>query len=265
MRCGPQTHQIVGNRVATTTATARSYAKPRATATAIQPHYSAGSRATAGVSSTTRIVPKHVAQNRINTHNHVVPNGYKEAWDDDRLNPKRAEQNLAGRSDMLLVWTQTVPRRLINQSTGRDVTASVPLVYPYTSVAQQRRDLGEVNIVQRNGQTMKRIVRNSGAKVRKPVYSTRSAPKVAAPKAAAPAKALAGKRYVQVGTFRDMGNAQRAAQKIARMGMPARIGKHRKSGNTYMTVQAGPFNGSNAMQSAMSRLRGAGYQDAFAR
>ena len=70
---------------------------------------------------------------------------------------------------------------------------------------------------------------------------------------------------MQIGTFRDASNAQRAAQSIARMGMPARIGKHRKNGKRYMTVQAGPFNGSQALQSAMNRLRGAGYRDAFAR
>ena len=42
-------------------------------------------------------------------------------------------------------------------------------------------------------------------------------------------------------------------------------GKHRKGGQSYMTVQAGPFNGSGAMQSALNHLRGAGYRDAFAR
>ena len=77
-------------------------------------------------------MPKHVAQNRLNTYDNVrVPPGYKTVWEDGRLNPRRTEQSLAGRSDMLLIWTQTVPRRLINQATGRDLTASVPLVYPY--------------------------------------------------------------------------------------------------------------------------------------
>ncbi|KIN70833.1 Sporulation related protein [Sulfitobacter noctilucae] len=266
VRCGPQTQPIVGNRAPVTAPRSSVQVTPKA----IQRHY--GSVAsTAGVTSTTRIAPKHVVKNRINTRNVSVPKGYREVWDDDRLNPKRAEQNLAGRSDMLLVWTQTVPRRLINQTTGRDVTASVPLVYPYTSIARQERELGKVQIMQRNGQTVKRIKRHAHAApvVRQPVYSSRSTPKAAAPKqvrrAAAPSKALAGKRFVQVGTFANAANAQRAAQNIARMGMPARIGKVRKGSQRYMTVQAGPFHGANALGSAMNRLRGVGYRDAFAR
>ncbi len=274
VRCGPQAEPIVGVRH-TAVAPRVMAPQPRSYGhmqpTVIQPHFETGYHK--GVTTQTRIVPKHVAQNRLNTRNVSVPKGYREVWDDDRLNPNRAEQNLAGRAGMLLVWTQTVPRRLINQSTGRDVTASVPLVYPYTSVAQQSRELGQVDIVYRNGQTVKRIVRNkrmARPAVRQPVYSSRSAPKVVVPKAAsskraAPSNAYAGKRFVQVGTFRNAANAQRTAQNIARMGMPARIGKHRKGGKSYMTVQAGPFNGSHAMSSAMNRLRGAGFRDAFAR
>jgi hypothetical protein len=235
---------------------------------AIQPHYAAPATS-GGITATTRIVPKHVAENRVNTRNLGVPEGYKRVWVDGRLNPKRAEQNLQGRNSMLLIWTQSVPRRLIDRRSGRDVTASVPLIYPYTDIATQRRELGEVTIVQRDGKLVKRIVRNPGAAPvqRKPVYSTRSAPKAAAPKpkAVAVSPALAGKRYVQVGTFRNPANAQAAANRIARMGMPARIGKHRKSGQSYMTVQAGPFNGASSLGNAMQRLRNAGYRDAFAR
>jgi hypothetical protein len=258
VRCGPQAAPVVGTGVVR-------QAPSKVIVTHQKPMRTAAPQYASNVTATTRIAPKHVVQNRVNTQNVTVPHGYKKVWKDGRLNPKRAEQNLQGRSDMLLIWTQTVPRRLIDQNSGRDVTASVPLVYPYTNVAEQRRALGEVTIVQRNGQTVKRIVRHSKAKpaVRKPVYSTRSAPV----KANKPAKAaqVAGKRYVQIGTYRSSANAQKAAQQIARMGMPARIGKHRKNGKRYMTVQAGPFNGSHAMQGAMKKLRGAGYRDAFAR
>jgi len=268
VRCGPQAEPIVAPRMAAAprVVVPQAHAQVPSGAATIQPH--SGTGYAAEVTSTTRIVPKHVAQNRLNTRNGAAPKGYRLAWDDDRLNPYRAEQNLAGREKMLLIWTQTVPRRLVNQTNGRDMTASVPLIYPYTSIEQQRREFGEVTIVQRDGQTMKRIVRHAGAKpvARKPFYSSRSTPeKPLASKAAASSKADAGKRYVQIGTFRDEANARRAAQSIARMGMPARIGKHRKGGQSYMTVQAGPFNGSGAMQSALNRLRGAGYRDAFAR
>lgn len=255
VRCGPQTQPIVGLRTAPVAA-------PQAQVVHVAPAPT--------VKAHTRIVPKHVAIKRQNTRNVQVPKGYRTVWEDDRLNPHRAEQTLAGRSDMLLVWTQTLPRRLINQRTGKDVTGMVPVIYPYTSVAQQRQAAIEVQIVQKDGKLMKRVVRNKTAKAaeRKPVYSTRSAPKAvakAAPKAKAPVKALAGKRFVQVGTYRNAANAQRAAQNIARMGMPARIGKKRSGGKVLMSVQAGPFNDTRMVQTAMAKLRRAGYADAFAR
>ncbi|WP_273055004.1 SPOR domain-containing protein [Sulfitobacter litoralis] len=258
VRCGPQTAPILP-----------STAQVAVTGTAPS-HVSTTRRVTAPAKPApahayTRIVPKHVAINRQNTYANVaVPKGYRPVWEDDRLNPKRAEQNLAGRSQMLLIWTNTVPRRLINQKTGQDVTARLPLVYPYTSVEQQRRDLGDVTFAKRNGQLVKRIVRNKNAAPakRKPVYSSRSAPK---PVATAPATPrAAGKTYVQIGVYGDNANAQRAAQRIARMGMGARIGKSTRGGKTYLSVQAGPFGASSA-PAALGKLRGAGYGDAYIR
>ena len=253
VRCGPQAHRIVGAQATTTRGGAVQY--PSAAGTV-------------AVSPTTRIVPKHVAINRINTYNNVqVPNGYKSVWEDDRLNPKRAEQNLAGRTQMLLIWTNTVPRRLINQTTGQDVTAKMPLIYPYTSIDQQRREMGEVTLLARNGQLVKRIVRKPGGApvLREPTYSSRSAAK---PVAAAPEKRAqvqnGGNTYVQVGTFLNAANAQQTAQRIARMGMGARIGKSTRGGKTYLSVQAGPFPTSSAPH-ALGKLRGVGYRDAYIR
>ena len=257
VRCGPQAHRIVGTQATTTTTTTRG--------SSVQYPSAVG---TVAVAPTTRIVPKHVAINRINTYNNVqVPNGYKSVWEDDRLNPKRAEQNLAGRTQMLLIWTNTVPRRLINQTTGQDVTAKMPLIYPYTSIDQQRREMGEVTLLARNGQLVKRIVRKPGGApvLREPTYSSRSAAK---PVAAAPEKRAqvqnGGNTYVQVGTFLNAANAQQTAQRIARMGMGARIGKSTRGGKTYLSVQAGPFPTSSAPH-ALGKLRGVGYRDAYIR
>lgn len=279
VRCGPQAEPIVTGRFAPSS--------PQR-ATAPQPYRSAGmmpgvvaaptrivtpvavtapvvsAPPAKAVGTQTRIVPKHVAINRLNTTNVKVPHGYKKVWEDDRLNPHRAEQTLEGRADMLLVWTQTVPRRLVNKATGEDVTAKVPLIYPYLDIETQRRKLGLVKIVERDGQVVKRVVRyRNAAPVHRdarpikaePVYSSRSTP-VPQPSANA--------GYVQVGVFGSPANAQRAARQIAGMGLPARIGKQTRGGKTYHSVQAGPIAG-GSVQSAVSQLRRAGYRDAYLR
>ncbi len=129
VRCGPQAGVILGSRISTApTPRPVAVTAPQSVATTAQ---------TVRVAPHTRIVPRHVAVNRVNTTNVRTPHGYKQVWTDGRLNPKRAEQSLAGHKAMSLIWSSTVPRRLINQSNGSDVTASVPLVYPYTDYATQ--------------------------------------------------------------------------------------------------------------------------------
>jgi len=109
----------------------------------------------AALSPDTRIVPRHVYDKRRNTNSFEVPKGYRPVWKDDRLNPHRAERTLrpadprpvtapppgyvkAARDDDRLnpnrgsrtaqgdaqtdmIWTQTVPRRLVQKPTDRPV------------------------------------------------------------------------------------------------------------------------------------------------
>lgn len=111
------------------------------------------------MSPDTRIVPRHVYENRQNTTNVTVPAGFKAAWDDDRLNPKRAERTLQpakvegiisvpagfrivdwednrlnlrrgittsqGDVQTNMIWSNTVPRKLIPAPTPRQV-ARIP-------------------------------------------------------------------------------------------------------------------------------------------
>jgi hypothetical protein len=94
----------------------------------------------------TVIVRRHVYENRQNTTGFTVPKGYRPAWTDDRLNPKRTEhtarpanvtttavlpqgyrsawsddrlnarrgaETAQGQADTNRIWTQTVPRELV--------------------------------------------------------------------------------------------------------------------------------------------------------
>ncbi len=44
-----------------------------------------------------------------------TPRGYAPAWEDDRLNPLRGVGTSSGKASMNKVWTQTVPRRLVDK------------------------------------------------------------------------------------------------------------------------------------------------------
>ncbi|WP_373354441.1 SPOR domain-containing protein [Pseudoroseicyclus sp. CXY001] len=91
------------------------------------------------------------------------------------------------------------------------------------------------------------------------VLSTSSAPVVSAP-SAAPSAAPAG-RYVQVGTYAEPGNAQRAVTRLQAMGLPVGI----MQAGGMQAVAAGPFSSAQALQNALNAARGAGYADAYVR
>lgn len=73
-----------------------------------------GSPATpATVPRGTRVTRAHIyASQVVSTMGIHVPKGMKPAWNDDRLNPKRAHQTFEGKAQMEQIWTDTVPRRL---------------------------------------------------------------------------------------------------------------------------------------------------------
>lgn len=52
-----------------------------------------------------------------------VAKGYKRVWEDGRLNPLRGVGTTSGKAQMQLVWSNTVPRYLIDPATGKRATA----------------------------------------------------------------------------------------------------------------------------------------------
>jgi len=254
VRCGPQTVTRGAAKTLPGTTAPTSYTPASARSVATRP---------GAVGPRTRVVPHHIYKARYTQDRFPVPEGYRTVWEDDRLNPRRAEQSLDGIAQTRLSWTQTVPRRLIDRKTGRDMTTTVALVYPFTDTVTQQQELGQVTLVRRDGQLLKRIVRNK-ARARTPTVSTRSAatPVVTAK---ARAQATAKGRYVQIGTYGQPTNAQAAARRILRAGLPARIGKVKRGGKNYQIVLAGPFDTSTALGKGLQQSRAAGFSDAFVR
>ena len=172
-----------------------------------------------------RVVPRHVYENQqINGPAIVVPKGYKPAWDDDRLNPKRAHQTLAGKAQMDQIWSETLPRRLITRDDRRAV-AYEPTEYVPVGNSQSTTTL-----------------------------STRST-SVKAPR-------KASHRYVQAGLFQSDTSARKAAKRLAKSGLPVRIGKVVHKGVSYPAVFAGPFQTQAQLDGAYDRVIASGYRNA---
>ena len=191
----------------------------------------------------TRVVPRHVYnQQQRSAVTNKVPKGYRKAWDDDRLNPKRAQMTVEGIRQSDLIWTRTIPRKLYGKGTGRVVNNLFPeLRYPYTSMNDQNAAMG--------------LTTSSRSK---------SAAAATPRKQGGTAKSGTDGRYVQVGMFASEANAQRAAQRISAAGLPARFGTLTKGGKSYRLVMAGPF-GAGQINAAVATARRPGFSDAYAR
>jgi hypothetical protein len=83
---------------------------PAASASGVLPQ----DTATSELPPNTRVLPRHLYEQRKALGPVKTPRGYRPAWSDGRLNPRRAEQTLAGQAQMRRFWTDTVPRRLID-------------------------------------------------------------------------------------------------------------------------------------------------------
>ncbi len=180
------------------------------------------------VARNVRVLPKHVYEaNLINNVSTDVPEGYRLAFDDGRLNPRRAEMTFEGKSQSDAIWTRKLPRRLVPRT-----VEDLPVVVARNTTAQ--------------------------ASLVAPIVSSRSEP-------AEKSLRLAGTSYVQVATFGDAKSAQTAAKRIRKLGLPVRIGKFETGGAVQRMVLAGPFADQAAADVALRKAMGAGYGGAFVR
>ncbi|MFK7867716.1 MAG: hypothetical protein AB8B58_00600 [Roseobacter sp.] len=64
-------------------------------------------------SSEERFIPDHTKAENAAMRSVTVPKGFEKVWQDDRLNVRRAEQTRTGQQQTEAIWTNTVPRRLV--------------------------------------------------------------------------------------------------------------------------------------------------------
>lgn len=209
----------------------------------------AGSSGTGYVTGKSVVAPK-AAFERGASHRVPIPKGYQPAFKDGRLSTTRAHQTLDGRRKMLLIWTNTVPRRLIDKYTGDEVSVYFPkLQYPYTSMRQQQA----AGIVSSRGE----IPKAAPPKVRKAAPAPARAP--------VPHQA-ASHRYIEVGSFSSQQKAQAAIRNLQSSGLPVRINEFTRSGTHYRMVLVGPFQRQDRLRAALDVVRNRiGYRSASLR
>lgn len=190
----------------------------------------------------------------------TMPKGYKTVWTDDRLNPKRGVGTLSGAIATSLVWTNTVPRRLIDTRTGRDVTLKYAyLVYPYTDYAAQKAALSAQGVAVETVtiSTAPAVTRSSKSPVAQPPATVRKSTK-SAPNAKLPT-ASAKPAYIRIGTFTDAAQKDRAVARLRGLGVPVKVGRTTRKGQPATVVVVGPFAGGKNLSPLLGRIKSAGF------
>lgn len=173
----------------------------------------------------TRIVPKHVLEQH-DPQVAYVPEGYRPAWEDDRLNSYRAWQTVQGHQDTQQVWTNTVPRKLVAQARRHEVKSPV-------IVGQVKSPLPLTAVVSTRGET---------------------------PKAATEPKVKTG-RWIEIGAFTTPDKARSAAHRLQSAGLTVRMANRKD----MSLLRVGPYASFEQLQMALRRVHGTGYTQAYIR
>lgn len=163
----------------------------------------------------------------------AAPAGFRPAWNDGRLNPARGPRSAAGDAQMNAIWTQTVPRELIQSNT----------VYAAPTV--------------------------SSSNPRETTPRLRTTTSTRAPSASAPQgtriTANSAHRFVRAADFATRAEAEAAGRRLASQGLTARIGHVQRGGQTSYTILAGPYETSAALAQGLAAARSAGFPSATTR
>jgi sporulation related protein len=207
---------------------------------------------------------------------YALPAGYKSLLATDAAPARRGVGTAQGQAQMDLLWTQTTPRRLIDVTTGRDVTSLLPqVVYPYTSVTASTRSFAPVAAAPIKKKHKEKppvdaasplnMTKAQELELLKVVDVSALDPTVKSevPKTEVKATTTAAFRFVQVATFGVPSNASRTMARFNTGGIPTVSRSLTRKGKTYAIVMLGPFKDDAALKSALTSARGAGFSDAF--
>jgi len=199
--------------------------------------------------------------------------GYRALWADGRLNPYRGARgsvSAAAASTGNLMWTSYAPHRLIDLTTGQDVTARYPNLRPPVQAATRAATTynfapiatsgGYVPTMSSRGEPAARAV----APQRPTAGAVAGAARVQ-PAAPQSVRVGRGHRFVQLGTYADPANVQRAIDALHRLGLPAAKQGITRGGRRMEAVLSGPFPTPQALGNALVRARSAGFSDAITR
>ncbi|NOX72756.1 MAG: SPOR domain-containing protein [Alphaproteobacteria bacterium] len=203
----------------------------------------------------------------------VLPKGYKSLLTTDVAQARRGFGTAQGQAQMDLLWTQTTPRRLIDVTTGRDMTMQLPQVkYPYTTITASTRAFAPATAAPiRKKHKKKRPVDDAASPLNMIEVEDVSAldpnvksniPKTEL-KVTTKTKTAAAFRFVQVATFGVPANASRTMTRFQSGGMPTVSRALTRKGKTYAIVMLGPFRDDTALKAALTSARRAGFSDAF--
>lgn len=195
-------------------------------------------QASLGSGGGVRILPEHLVTDRAAASRVVVPEGFEPVWDDDRLNPRRGEQSVEGYIQSQYTVTTTVPRRQVGAEGPRRIKQ--PRILSGPAVRTGRVQIEYAGSAQGSG------------------FSAAPASRAGAAKAELPS-AASYPLFVQVGKYQSEAEARADAQRMARTGIPTRMGTMKRGNSTFRLVLAGPFASRAEAQQAANSARAAGF------
>jgi len=189
----------------------------------------------------------------------ALPEGYKSLLGATDPTASRGIGTPEGRAAMDLIWTQTMPRRLIDVTTGRDMTAALPQIrYPYTGTVSTRQYAASAAKPAKKLIPVGDEASPANMKQIEDVSALTSEPI-----AAVIAARVASHRFVQVATFGVPANARRTLARFGAVGLPTYARPYQRGGAKYEIVLLGPFQDQAGLQAALSAAQQAGFSDAF--